>query len=75
MFIACQEGHVNIVKLLLDNKADIDKFNDKGMSPLFVACQENHQSVIQLLLNNKADINKLTNNETSPLFVLVRRII
>jgi ankyrin repeat protein len=41
--MACQEGHEKIVKILIDNGADVNVgFDD--LSCLFVACRENHEA-------------------------------
>ncbi|XP_063414552.1 uncharacterized protein LOC134696615 [Mytilus trossulus] len=40
LFLACKEGHTNIVKLLLDRNADPLKSNDRGQSPLMSACKK-----------------------------------
>ncbi len=37
LMIARQNGHVDVVKLLLENKAQIDLWNDDGQSSLMVA--------------------------------------
>ncbi|VDI10550.1 Hypothetical predicted protein, partial [Mytilus galloprovincialis] len=58
--------HIEIVKILLDNKADINKCTDVGESPLYIACQNNHIEIVKVLLENKADINKCTNYGISP---------
>ncbi|XP_071178355.1 ankyrin-3-like [Mytilus edulis] len=70
LFIACQEGHTEVVQMLINNKADINKCRDTGASPLFMACQKGHTEVVQILINNKADINKCKDNDgASPLFM------
>lgn len=58
LYAACKAGHAEIVKLLLDNKADMNIDNEKGASVLFVACREGHQNVVDILIKRKFDINK-----------------
>ncbi|XP_063448382.1 uncharacterized protein LOC134727917 [Mytilus trossulus] len=67
MFLACQNGHTEVVQMLINNKADINKCRNDGISSLFIACQEGHTEVVQMLINNKADINKCRNDGVSPL--------
>ncbi|XP_052087496.1 uncharacterized protein LOC127724554 [Mytilus californianus] len=69
LYIACQEGHTEVVKMLINNKVDINKCRDTGASPLYIACQEGHTEVVQMLINNKADINKCNDKEVSPLYI------
>lgn len=54
LLIAGQEGHDDIVELLLNNGADINLCTTTDASPLFIACQTGHNSVVQLLLNRGA---------------------
>ncbi|XP_052067759.1 uncharacterized protein LOC127707249 [Mytilus californianus] len=72
LFIACQKNHKEIVQILIDNEADINKCRDDGLSPLSVACQKNHKEIVKLLLDNKADTNLQAADGTSPLFVACR---
>ncbi|XP_076108739.1 uncharacterized protein LOC143076758 [Mytilus galloprovincialis] len=66
---ACQNGHVKVVEMLINNKADIYKCVDDGASPLFIACHNGHTKVVQILINKKADINKCVDDESSPLYI------
>ena len=38
LLLACQEGHVDVVRLLLDAGADREKARDDGATPLWIAC-------------------------------------
>ncbi|XP_052077128.1 ankyrin-1-like [Mytilus californianus] len=58
LFLACKEGHTNIVKLLLDRNADPLKSNNRGQSPLMSACKKGHQNIVELLLKNNVNVNK-----------------
>ncbi|VDI17889.1 Hypothetical predicted protein, partial [Mytilus galloprovincialis] len=75
LYMASYYGHTEVVKMLINNKADINKCRDTGDSPLYIACQEGHTEVVQLLINNKADINKCNDEDVSPLYLLVRKDI
>lgn len=54
---ACAFGRTNVVKVLLDNKADINAQTKGGLSPLMQASRNGHFSIVQLLLERKANVN------------------
>jgi hypothetical protein len=61
LFMAAQNGHRAVVKLLLaDSRLDINKARtDNGATPLLVAAGNGHHAVVQLLLaDSRLDINK-----------------
>ena len=58
LFIACDQGHLDIVRLLLQNKCNIDQAMGNGRTPLFMACQEGHLDIARVLLENKCNIDK-----------------
>ena len=52
--IACQERHIEIVRLLLnDNRVDINKATNYGRTPFYSACEFGHIEIVKLLLNEK----------------------
>lgn len=57
---AAQNGHDEMVGLLLDNDYDIESKNEKDMTPLAVATLAGKWKVVQVLLDRKA--NKLMRN-------------
>ena len=44
-YIACQNGHLEVVKLLLKNGADINKATKYQATPLLAACRHGHLEV------------------------------
>ena len=48
---ACETGDKTIVKILLENEADLFKFSNKGYFPIHIAALNNHYEIIQILLN------------------------
>lgn len=56
LVVACQEGHLNIVKELIKAKADIN-FQDGYRTPLTIACQLGHLSIVEELIKAGADLN------------------
>lgn len=74
LLIACKEGYYHIVKLLLDNEADVNFcgfLNDT--SPLFAACRFNKKDIVQLLLDKGANMNLCRGGDDySPLSIACR---
>ena len=56
MFIACQNGHIEIVKYLVEHGADINKRNNDGWSPLLIVCFNGHIEIVKYLMEHGADI-------------------
>ena len=57
--LACQNGHKEVVKLLLDNldrNIDLNARTNHGTTAFIWACQEGHKDVVQLLLKH-SEIN------------------
>ena len=67
---AARKGHAEVVKVLLDNRADanVSRHVD-GVTPLYIAAQNGHTEVVKLLLNNKADVNASKHNGVTPLYL------
>ena len=51
----------HFLNLLLSKKADLQKEDDEGKTPLFLAAKNCNVNIIQMLLNHKADINYFGN--------------
>ncbi|XP_062568353.1 uncharacterized protein LOC134230535 [Saccostrea cucullata] len=54
--IACMEGHINVVKELIEEGADINHQGEYN-TPLTAACEGGHISVVKELIQAGADIN------------------
>ena len=58
LYVACQIGREDYVKLLLENGSDVDINTPEtphGWTPLFIACVEGHQTIVELLLQAGAN--------------------
>ena len=55
LFLACREGHVELIPPLLKAEANPNTPNKHGCTPLHVACELGDVEVVRLLLRNKAD--------------------
>jgi uncharacterized protein len=55
LMLASEEGHVGVVRWLLDKGADIHEQDDAGRTPLHTACLYGRPPVVRLLLERGAD--------------------
>ena len=60
--LACVTGRVEVARLLLGARADIDKPDETGATLLFMACQYGHTEAVQFLCGARADFDKPKNN-------------
>ncbi|KAJ5051341.1 hypothetical protein NUH16_003480 [Penicillium rubens] len=60
-------GKLEIVRLLLDNGADISVADNNGCTPLYSASSNGHLGVVRLLLDNGADIILADKRACTPL--------
>jgi ankyrin repeat protein len=63
------EGHIEVVRLLVEAGADKEKERPGGYTPLFVACKNGHIEVVRLLVEAGADKEKSLTNGYTSLFV------
>ena len=69
LYIACQNGHVDAARLLLNNGAAVDRANEVSWTPLFAACRNGHVDAARLLLDNGAEVDRAEKQGATPLFV------
>eukprot|EP00435_Cladocopium_sp_Y103_P012962 s1162_g3.t1 len=59
LHVACRFGHPEIVKLLLEARADKNKAHPMdGITPLYIAAAEHQLESLQLLIQHQADVNQ-----------------
>ncbi|RYP54743.1 hypothetical protein DL768_000567 [Monosporascus sp. mg162] len=58
---AAENGHKEIVQLLLDKGAEIDAKDKYGWTPLSRAAEKGHKEIVQLLLDKGAEIDAKNN--------------
>lgn len=68
LFVASQNGHCHIVRLLLQRRAMIDYKRTDGATPLWIAAQMGWADVTCCLLEHGAYVDSLRNDGASPLF-------
>ena len=64
---AAEEGHTDIVRILLNAGADVKATNYYGGTPLGVAASKGHTDIVQILLEAGAEVNAKNEFGTTPL--------
>ena len=73
--IAVQNGHIDIVRLLLDYKADVNHQHEPGgdYTALHIAASHGRDDIVELLLDHKADIGAtILGGGMTPLHIAAR---
>lgn len=68
LWVACLNGNFEVVRLLLEYRADHGKACD-GDTPLIVACSDGNEDIVKCLLEMRADCNQLDSRGNPPLAV------
>lgn len=58
---ACAAGHEEVVRVLLEQGADVEHHNENGHTPLMEAASGGHVGVAKILLAHGAGINTHSN--------------
>jgi len=67
LHIAAFSDHIDVAKLLIANKADVNAQANNGATPLHLAAAKGNKDIVELLLANKANINATDHDGWSPL--------
>jgi ankyrin repeat protein len=68
---AAENGHVNIVRVLLEHGAEINAVVNDIATPLYMAAQEGHANIVKLLLEHEANTETKASNGHSSLSMAV----
>ncbi|XP_071179539.1 uncharacterized protein [Mytilus edulis] len=69
IYIASQQGHVDVIKELLQHAAKVNKCKNNGASPLYIASEIGHVNVVKELLQHSATVTLCDNDGVSPLYI------
>ena len=69
LYIAAQEGHLELATDLLAAGARVDAPLKNGSTPLFIAVQKGHRELVAVLLAAGAKVNASRNDGSTPLFM------
>ncbi|XP_025115855.1 ankyrin-3-like isoform X1 [Pomacea canaliculata] len=73
LHVACVRGHVAVVSLFLERKANPNASTDNGITPTIMAAYANCPSVLQLLMKNGADMTLSMQNGLTPLGMAIAK--
>ena len=62
---AAKQGHLEVVKLLIENKADFNYKNFRGENALFLACESGHFEIVKFLIEIGSSVNSKDSIGTS----------
>ena len=56
---AAKHGHLEIVSYLMENGADINRRDNRGMNALYWASSNGHREIVEALISHKSDVDVL----------------
>ncbi|KAI1299277.1 Ankyrin-3 [Halotydeus destructor] len=73
LLYAAYYGHPELIKVLLEQNARVDVFDESGTAALHLAADYGHEEVIQLLLANNAFVNVRNKYGLTPLHLAAKK--
>jgi len=68
LHMACKNGHVETVKVLLEHEADFNSRNDiMSNTPLHVAIQAGQDDIVKVLIDTGADVTAVNELQRMPI--------
>ena len=74
LIVAAEEGHEEIVQLLVMSGANVDSRNHNNQPVLILATRAGHKAVVQVLLQNEADVDIKGLRDETALMTTARKI-
>lgn len=76
LILACEKGHVNIVKYLVDNSDDLLMMDTcQGLFPTHVCAQNNNLECLNILYDFGASLQPKTNDGDTPLHLAAEKYV
>ncbi|KAK7483839.1 hypothetical protein BaRGS_00024947 [Batillaria attramentaria] len=72
LHVAIQGGHEELMKFLLEQRADVEARDERGFTPFHVACSFDKHDAMHLLLDKGAKVNTKAKDDVTPLHTASR---
>ena len=69
LWVATSKGHFDVVRLLIEQNAEVDSRTSKNSTPLIAAAFMGHLDIVRCLVENGADVNARNNFNSTPLMI------
>lgn len=73
LYRACQAGHLEVAKILVEYGFDLESKKGDGSTPLYIACQENRVDVVNYLISKGADIETVFKTGFRPMYISAQK--
>ncbi len=67
LWVGAKYGHMEVAKLLIEGRADVNRPGEAGSTPLLAGIQNGHMEVTKLLVEDHADVNLALQDAATPL--------
>ena len=71
LHMAVENGHFEVVKLLIDKQAHLNFADSMNRKPLYIAVKNGHFEIVKLLIEKKADLNVIDSYKKTLLHIAV----
>ena len=69
LWVAACKGHFDVVRLLIEQSAEVDSRTSSNSTPLRAAAFDGHLDIVRCLVENGADVNARNNFNNTPLMI------
>lgn len=72
-YLAASYGYTDMLSMLINKGANVDRATSENVTPLFIATQRQHVDAVSLLLTSHADANITRNDGVTPLAMAINK--